>query len=190
MRLSRALYRLTVGTTIHQTDYNYDTGELGNYTIPTILLYDDTRVALGAAYWEKLYEVMLRDPDVIACIDYMGECVYAVTPTHMYGVGIKDTFYTYPMYEFHTPITKDIWYHIGYVKKPDENIIVTKPIPRIVTNSAGITNIPGFTVDLTKYQIGPHINLYKALLSNKTANAVLIQKDGTIDYKNFRKEVL
>lgn len=177
------IYRMTCGSEIVESSFDFDTNSIGPIKIPISLSYVPEESQSNKFFMYRFYEEMLSNPEALAVFNLNNYCLVVVQPMYMYEVSYhKMIDRQYSKLElvdwvFTKPLQLPTYAHVGYVKTYPKNWAVTIDPYKLIEDTA-TKELWGFKEKIKgNVQLNPDLSLYKALYDNADAKAVYFDLD-------------
>lgn len=169
------MYRLTYGSKIVKSFYDFDTHKIGPYTCPININFNEEDQKNNSIPLRKFYQLFREQEDALAVINNANYCFVVLhtnyvtfEPIDSYDIKTKEQL---PVYDYHKNLTVDTYKHVGFIKTYQECKAVYQ-WPWYLVQSVTTGEVP-YIKDkiLGEPLVNPPLSLYKELI-NTDYNAV------------------
>ena len=176
------LYRLSYGTEIIKSFFDYETNTIGPYMLP-IKVHEHSNAYNGNSIAEyRLYELMQNDKDLLAVFNNNNFCfclVYAdrLQMKPFFNKDLESKKYSFKTLYYPQPLKLPTYRHIGYMKTYQDCKAVYC-YPWYIVQNVETGEIPGFKDRVSgEPLVDPPLVLYKELLSHREYKGVYYDMD-------------
>lgn len=166
--MTNGLYRRALGGEIVHASYDYTTGTIGPYTIPTYIHPPEHNNPDNFAMY-RYYEVLLGDNEALAVFNNGNYCFAIIRRDMVYMVPYQRVVTRafadqYTKFKLDPPIQSPVYKHIGYIRTHQECKAVAQ-LPYFLLQREDTGETPDIQDKVSGTPlVNPQLSLYKLLL--------------------------